>query len=200
MKLILASASPRRADLLRQVGIDFQVVVPDISEDLDGSLPPSQIVTRLALRKALAVSKRFDQGFVLAADTLVIHRGIILGKPADQDDARRMLSLLSGDEHEVMTGMVLVDAASGRSESALSKTSLWLKAMTESEIEVYIATGEPLDKAGAYGIQGRAALFVEKIEGCYFNVVGLPLSLLYDLMKSMQAPIWLSRKDRDNAK
>jgi septum formation protein len=200
MKLILASASPRRADLLRQVGIDFQVVVPDISEDLDGSLPPSQIVTRLALRKALAVSKRFDQGFVLAADTLVIHRGIILGKPADQDDARRMLSLLSGDEHEVMTGMALVDAASGRSDSALSKTRVWLKTMTESEIEVYIATGEPLDKAGAYGIQGRAALFVEKIEGCYFNVVGLPLSLLYDLMKSMQAPIWLSRKDRDNAK
>jgi len=200
MKLILASASPRRADLLRQAGIDFQVVVPDISEDLDGSLPPSEIVVRLALRKALAVSKRFDQGFVLAADTLVIHRGIIFGKPADQDDARRMLSLLSGDEHEVMTGMALVDAASGRSESALSVTRVWLKAMTESEIEVYIATGEPLDKAGAYGIQGRAALLVEKIEGCYFNVVGLPLSLLYDLMKMVQAPIWLSRKDRDNAK
>lgn len=200
MKLILASASPRRADLLRHAGIDFQVVVPDISEDLDGSLPPSEIVVRLALRKALTVSKRFDHGFVLAADTLVIHRGIILGKPADQDDARRMLSLLSGDEHEVMTGMVLVDAASGRSENAFSVTRVWLKAMTVSEIEVYIATGEPLDKAGAYGIQGRAALFVEKIEGCYFNVVGLPLSLLYDLMKSMQAPIWLSRKDRDNAK
>lgn len=200
MKLILASASPRRADLLRQAGIDFQVVVPDISEDLDGSLPLSEIVVRLALRKALTVSKRFDHGFVLAADTLVIHRGIILGKPVDQDNARRMLSLLSGDEHEVMTGMVLVDAASGRSENAFSVTRVWLKAMTVSEIEVYIATGEPLDKAGAYGIQGRAALFVEKIEGCYFNVVGLPLSLLYDLMKSMQAPIWLSRKDRDNAK
>ncbi len=199
MKLILASASPRRAELLRQSGIPFQVVIPDVSEDLAGSLQPHDLVVRLALRKALAVAERFNQGFIIAADTIVFLRGTIMGKPVDQDDARRMLRLLSGGKHEVLTGIALVDAVTGRSETAVSITGVWLKDLTESEIDFYVATGEPLDKAGAYGIQGLAAVFVEKIEGCYFNVVGLPLNLLYNLMKRMQVPIRLSRKDRDNA-
>lgn len=188
MKLILASASPRRADLLRQAGISFQVIAPDIEEDLTVSLPPQEMVTWLAHKKALAVSKGLDRGIILAADTIVLHRGKILGKPLDQDDARCMISHLSGDEHEVLTGIALFDAASGRSESAVSTTRVWLKTLTEAEIDTYLATGEPFDKAGAYAIQGQAALFVERIEGCYFNVVGLPLSLLHDLMKRMQTP------------
>lgn len=199
MKLILASASPRRADLLRQSGIPFQVVIPDVSEDLNGVSEPHEMVTRLALRKALAVSERFKHGIIIAADTVVLYQGVVMGKPRDHDDAWRMLRLLSGDKHEVLTGIALVDAASGRSECAVSTTGVWLKDLTESEIDFYVKTGEPLDKAGAYGIQGLAALFVEKIDGCYFNVVGLPLNLLYSLMKLMQVPIWLNGKDCDNA-
>lgn len=199
MKLILASASPRRADLLRQSGIPFQVVIPDVSEDLNAVPEPQEMVTRLALRKAIAVSEHLKQGIILAADTVVLYRGAVMGKPRDHDDARRMLRLLSGDKHEVLTGIALVDAASGRSECAVSTTGVWLKDLSDGEIDSYVKTGEPFDKAGAYGIQGLAALFVEKIEGCYFNVVGLPLNLLYSLMKLMQVPIWLNGKDCDNA-
>lgn len=189
MKLILASASPRRADLLRQCGILFRVDEPGISEEADPGLLPHQVVTELALKKAHTVSDRYKDGFILAADTIVYHRETVLGKPVDQNDARRMLTLLSGDVHEVLTGIALVDARSGRSEKGFSSTRVWLKPLSVIEIDAYIASGEPLDKAGAYGIQGRAALFVEKIEGCYYNVVGLPLSLMHDLLKSMQIEI-----------
>jgi septum formation protein len=198
MKLILASASPRRAALLRQVKIPFIVVAPEMSEEISGSLTVHEMVTNLALRKAHAVAKKLDRGLVLAADTVVLHRGLIMGKPADRDDARLMLSRLSGDKHEVATGMALVDAASGRFESAVSITAVWFKHLSDMEIDAYVMTGDPLDKAGAYGIQGPAALFVEKIEGCFFNVVGLPLNQLYDLLLRMQMPIWLNRKDCDN--
>lgn len=198
MKLILASASPRRAALLRQVKIPFTVVVPELSEEVSGSLKMHEMVITLALRKAHAVSKQLDCGLVLAADTVVQHQGLVMGKPADRDDARFMLSRLSGDKHEVATGIALVDAASGRLETAVSVTAVWLKHLSAMEIDTYVMTGEPLDKAGAYGIQGPAALFVRKIEGCYFNVVGLPLNLLYDLLLRMQVPVWLNRKDCEN--
>ncbi len=189
MSLILASASPRRAELLRQVGIPFQIVIPGVSEIKFSSLPPQEMVARLSLEKALAVSTRLEEGIILAADTVVLHRGVIMGKPADQKDARRMLRLLSGDQHTVLTGLTLLDATSGKYECRVSETKVWIRELSESDLDAYVATGEPLDKAGAYGIQGRAALFVEKIEGCYFNVVGLPLNLLYDLMQRMQIRI-----------
>ncbi len=189
MKLILASASPRRAELLRQAGMDFEIIVPDLAEENFSNLPPREMVARLSLEKALAVSSRLKEGYIIAADTIVFHRGIKLGKPVDLADARRMLSLLSGEQHTVLTGLTLLDAVSGKYESGITTTMVWMKRLNANELDAYISTGEPMDKAGAYGIQGRAGLYVEKIEGCYFNVVGLPLSLLYDLMQRMKIRI-----------
>ncbi len=187
MNLILASASPRRAELLRQVGISFEIVKPGIDEIPDYTLPPGDMAAKLAREKALKVSKNLEDGIILAADTIVFHRGEVLGKPHDPEDARRMLNLLNGDVHEVLTGLMLLDAATGREESGISVTRVWMKDLSADDIDAYISSGESFDKAGAYGIQGKAALFVEKIEGCYFNVVGLPLGLLFDLMKRMQS-------------
>lgn len=200
MKLILASASPRRAELLRQAGIAFDLVIPDISEVVEGQLAPEQLVCLLARRKAEAIARKIDRGLVLTADTLVHYRGLMLGKPADDEEARRMLQLLSGDHHEVITALYLIDAATGRIESGLSTTTVWMKELTLQEIAAYLATGEPYDKAGAYGIQGLAALFISRIEGCYFNVVGLPLSLLQELLNNMHFTTWLNGDDQDNAK
>jgi len=200
MKLILASASPRRAELLRQVAIPYEAVEPLVEESVSEKLEPQDMVMSLALRKAHAVSGRLKEGVILAADTVVLHRGEILGKPAGIADACRMLRRLSGDNHDVLTALVLLDAASGRIESGISKTRVWMKQLTDEQIDAYTAGGEPLDKAGAYGIQGKGALLIEKIDGCYFNVVGLPLGLLYDLMRRMGLPTWLNRKDGDYEK
>ncbi len=182
MSLILASRSPRRAALLKQAGIAFKVVVPAVSEELDSSLTPEELVLGLALKKAESVAAAKPASLVLGADTLVLHRNKILGKPAGEEEARRMLKLLSGDCHTVITGIALLGSASGILERSLSRTRVWMKKISQHEINAYVATGEPLDKAGAYGIQGKAGLYVEKIEGCYFNVVGLPLGALYDLL------------------
>lgn len=194
MTIILASESPRRAELLRQVAIPFRVVAPAVSEELRGRPSPEEMVAQLALRKACAVSDRLPDGYVLGADTVVLHGETVLGKPVDSDDAARMLRLLSGGQHTVLTGLALVNAATGYFLERLSLTQVWVKTLVDSEIRAYIATGEPFDKAGAYGIQGKGALLVEKIEGCYFNVVGLPLSLLNEMITEMNIPTWLSRK------
>jgi septum formation protein len=195
LTLILASESPRRAELLRQVAIPFRVVAPAVSEELSGKPSPQEIVALLALRKARAVSDRLADGCVLGADTVVLHGETVLGKPVDPEDAVRMLRLLSGSRHSVLTGLALVNAATGYLLERLSLTQVWIKTLAEDEIKAYVATGEPFDKAGAYGIQGKGALLVEKIEGCYFNVVGLPLSLLNEMITEMNIPTWLSRKD-----
>lgn len=192
MTLILASASPRRADLLRQAGLSFRIIVPEVEEMITGKVPPQELVKQLSREKAQQVAAKIKSGFVLGADTLVFHRKAILGKPGDHDEAREMLKRLQGDRHEVLTGLCLVDAATGNFESGMAITAVWLKPLSDGQINAYIATGEPLDKAGAYGIQGKAGLFVEKIEGCYFNVVGLPLGLLYDLLKKTKQPFWLN--------
>ncbi|MDZ4133077.1 MAG: Maf family protein [Dethiobacteria bacterium] len=194
MTLILASESPRRAELLRQVAIPFRIVAPAVSEELSGRPSPEEMVAQLALRKAQAVSDRLPDGYVLGADTVVLHGETVLGKPVDSDDAARMLRLLSGGRHSVLTGLALVNAATGDLLERFSLTQVWVKTLADSEIRAYIATGEPFDKAGAYGIQGKGALLVEKIEGCYFNVVGLPLSLLNEMIAEMNIPTWLSRK------
>ena len=186
MNLILASASPRRAELLRQVGISYKIIKPELEEKPDIEKTPRDIALALAEDKARFVAQKLDRGVVLAADTLVVYQGELMGKPVDNDDARRMLCLLSGSRHEVITGLVLLDAASGLVEKDYSKTTVWMKRLSEQEIEGYVKGGEPLDKSGAYGIQGSAALFVDRIEGCYFNVVGLPLSLLYSMMQKLQ--------------
>lgn len=194
MNLILASASPRRAELLSQIGISFTIIKPALEEKPDLKRKPHEIALALAEDKARFVAQKLDRGVVLAADTLVVFQGELMGKPVDIDDARRMLRLLSGSRHEVITGLVLLDAASGLVEKAYSKTTVWMKDLSEQEINDYVKGGEPLDKAGAYGIQGKAALFVDRIEGCYFNVVGLPLSLLYDMIQKMQFTIQQNKR------
>lgn len=198
MKLVLASASPRRAALLMQAGIPFRVEAPSLEEEISPGEKPDRVVVRLALEKALSVSGSCGRAFVLGADTIVVCRDEVLGKPADRDDARRMLNLLGGKQHHVYTGLALVNASTGGYETAVARTRVWLKALSAGEIEAYLDTAEPMDKAGAYAIQGRAGLFVDRIDGCYSNVVGLPLGLLFELMKKMQFRTWLVRKDGDH--
>ncbi|HSW35365.1 MAG TPA: Maf family protein [Candidatus Limnocylindrales bacterium] len=200
MKLILASASPRRAMLLSQVGIPYQVIIPDFSEMITEDIAPDQLVLEFAMKKARSVSCRLRSGLVLAADTVVWHRGKILGKPDNEEDARRMLRLLSNECHKVLTGIALVDVAAEKYETGYSETSVWMKQLSEEIIDAYIATGEPMDKAGAYAIQGRAAIFIAKLEGCYFNIVGLPLGLLHDLLLKISLVSWYNWKDGDYAK
>jgi septum formation protein len=182
--IVLASASPRRRELLTQVGIPFRVVPGDIDEnnaDLSGT--PEQKAERLAYMKAKDVASGLDDGLVIGADTIVVCGDEIFGKPADENDARRMLMKLGGREHQVITGIAVVDASSGKARTGHEVTRVRFAELTDREIEYYISSGEPFDKAGAYAIQGRAAIFVESLDGCYSNVVGLPLSRLYCLLK-----------------
>lgn len=175
--LILASASPRRAELLRAAAIPFEVVVANVDESVLPGEKPRDHVRRLAEAKARAVADRMAGRLVLAADTVVVVDGLILGKPADQADARRMLRLLSGRGHEVMTGVCL----DRRVEVAV--TTVEFAPLSDAEIEWYVASGEPADKAGAYAIQGLASRFVTRLEGSYSNVVGLPVTLVYAMCR-----------------
>lgn len=182
-KVILASASPRRNNLLQKLGLAFETDPADIDESISPKENPVDAVQRIAAAKAGAVGDRHPDSVVIAADTVVVCKGQILGKPADKTDAYNMLSLLSGVEHEVITGLCVLDTATGRGETGHEMTRVWFRELETDEIKAYIATGEPLDKAGAYAIQGLAAIFVAGIEGCYYNVVGLPLSRLYLMLK-----------------
>jgi len=182
---ILASQSPRRSELLRQVGLSFTIDPADVDETILSGESPEAYAVRVALEKARVASKRAGKGIVIAADTIVVLNGTILGKPADARDAERMLDMLSGKAHRVITGLVLMDVATGKTVTRTAVTKVWFKILSPGEIRSYAATGEPLDKAGAYGIQEKGALLVEKIEGCYFNVVGLPLSLLGAMLKEL---------------
>ncbi|MGD0095714.1 MAG: Maf family protein [Terracidiphilus sp.] len=187
--LILASASPRRRDLLAQAGYWFEVHPAHIPEDPRINEDPIAYVTRLAREKAEAVlaelsSKYTEPLQVLGADTTVTIDNQILGKPEDCADAERMLRLLSGRRHQVITGVALVTA--DRAETAAETTSVQFLELSGEEIAAYVATGEPMDKAGGYAIQGRAARWIPRIEGCYFNVVGLPIALVSGLLKSFQ--------------
>ncbi|MDA5108996.1 Maf family protein [Brevibacillus thermoruber] len=175
--LILASSSPRRRELLQTLGLPFTVMTSDVDETTQPGMSPKAVVEELALRKARAVASRLDAGVVLGSDTVVVLDGRILGKPADEPDAFRMLSALQGREHTVYSGVALIDAATGRFEVAHSKTAVRIRPLTEREIRSYIATKEPMDKAGSYAIQGIGSTLVESIEGDYFTVVGLPLCL-----------------------
>lgn len=182
-KIILASGSPRRREILRQIGLDFSIEPADIDEGVKPSEPPLAYAVRVAKEKAEMAGKRTAEGIIIAADTIVVCNNLILGKPSDPADAGRMLRMLSGRMHQVITGLAVMDAASGRMAADSAVTMVWFRELTDREIGAYIATGEPLDKAGAYGIQGMGGLLVDRIEGCYFNVVGLPISLLYRILK-----------------
>ncbi len=177
--LVLASASPRRRELLTQAGFAFEAHPAEIPEDPGPGEEPAAYVTRLAREKAEAVYRELAQTrgkhlIVLGADTTVTLDGAILGKPRDEEDARRMLRMLSGRTHRVITGVALTTAAG--TEAGAESTTVEFLPMTEGEIAAYVATGEPIDKAGAYAIQGRAARWIPRIEGDYFNVMGLPLA------------------------
>ena len=182
MNLILASQSPRRRELLGLFHIPFAVRVADIDETMDPEKTPYDEVARVSLQKALAVSREADD-VVIAADTIVVCGGQVLGKPADEADAYRMLRLLSGREHQVMTGMAVLRG--DRQIVCTEVTDIHFRELSDREITAYIRTGEPMDKAGSYGIQGGAALFAEKLVGDYYNVMGLPVCRLDRILKTI---------------
>ena len=190
-KVILASHSPRRAHLLEQIGIPFTVMGSDVSEDMDVPADPEAHVLTLSRRKAQWAAERIREGVVLGVDTIVVLDGCILGKPDDAETAACMLRRLSGRWHRVFSGITLIyvnnlpkadNPLEVQSRSDFSVTRVKMRTISEAEIVRYVATGEPLDKAGAYGIQGKGAVFVERIEGCFYNVVGLPLSRLVRML------------------
>ena len=184
--LILASTSPRRAEILRAVGWPFEMRAPNVDETRTSAESPTQYVKRLARMKAAAVAAQLNEGLVLGADTVVVVEGEIFGQPRDSHDARRMLQLSRGNWHEVLTGVALVRAGKdGCSIVDHERTRVRFSQMTNEEIDWYIATGESMGKAGAYAVQGRAALFIEEIQGDFFNVVGLPVRLVYELSRKM---------------
>ena len=182
MQVILASQSPRRQELLKLFRIPFVVRIADIDETMDEGKLPYDEVARVSRLKALAVAREKGD-VVIAADTIVVCDGQVLGKPKDEADAHRMLRLLSGRDHQVMTGLTVVRDA--QVLSCTEVTDIHFRELTEKEIDAYIRTGEPMDKAGSYGIQGGAALFAEKLRGDYFNVVGLPVCRLGQLLKEI---------------
>lgn len=186
-KLILASRSPRRAEILRAVGWPFEAVASNIDETRGPHEDAVSYVKRLAQTKAETVAKQFPEALVVGADTVVLVDDEILGQPRDENDARRMLNLLSGKWHEVLTGVALVNKSSGNGVLVKHElTRVLFAGLSEEEIDEYISTREPMDKAGAYAIQGRAALFIEKIKGDYFNIVGLPIRLVYELIRTLE--------------
>ena len=185
MKLILASASPRRRRLLRQIGFTFQVIPSDVDEDEIISHDPLINIQALARLKARAVAASVEDGIIIGADTQILVDGETLGKPMDEADAARILCKLSGRSHEVITGVALINACTGREETWVETTLVTFRELLKEEISEYVGTREPMGKAGAYGIQGRAAAFVERIEGCYFNVVGLPLAKLSQKLRKL---------------
>ena len=175
--IVLASASPRRAELLKAAGIAFDILPAHVDESVHPGEAPEAYARRVSRAKASAVLQRSPGRPVLAADTVVVIDGHILGKPADPEDARRMLRLLSGKTHEVLTAVTLDE------ETRVERTTVEFAPLSSAEIDAYVASGEPMDKAGAYAIQGLASRFVTSIRGSYSNVVGLPVALVYTMLK-----------------
>ncbi len=183
-EIILASASPRRKELLAQIGLPFRVVPSCAEENIDADLTPDFLVQSLSLLKAADVAKsQGDGAIIIGADTVVVFEDEILTKPKDASDAKAMLARLSGKCHRVLTGLTVFRRRDGKSISVTEETKVYFKELSEKEIEAYVKTKEPLDKAGAYGIQGLGGVFVEKIEGDYYNVVGLPMMRLGKLLQ-----------------
>lgn len=181
---VLASKSPRRKELLKNIGIDAEIMPANIDEDLLTGLSPEKMVTELSMLKAMDVARSFGKNtFVIGADTVVCVDGEVFGKPENDAEAKAMLKKLSGRSHDVYTGYCVVNCEDGTSVAKYEKTAVYFRNLSEEEIDCYIQTREPMDKAGAYGIQQRGSKFVEKIEGDYFNVVGLPVCALVKLFK-----------------
>ena len=182
-RIILASASPRRKEILEIAGLKFSVDVSEYEEDMELGLKPHQLARFLSSEKAKTIAAKYKDALVIAADTFIVFKGKLLGKPHTGEEARRMLVLLNGKAHSVITGFTIIDTKTKKKLSRSVETKVYFRKMTEQEIESYVRTGEPLDKAGAYAIQGIGAVIVKKIEGDYFNVVGLPLNSLVEALR-----------------
>ncbi len=180
--IILASSSPRRQEMLRNLGLDFAIHPSGADESVDDGLKPSVIVELLAERKAADVASHYQEGLVIGSDTIVVLEEKVLGKPKDEQDAFSMLSSLQGKSHSVFSGLAIIDARTGSRKIGYVETKVTMREVTSEEIRQYIATGEPMDKAGAYAIQGLGSIFIEGIVGDYFSVVGLPVRLMADYL------------------
>ena len=193
-KIILASSSPRRKELLEKTGLKFEVEPADYIEDLNSDLEPHELAKKLSLEKARIVAKNNPDAIVIAADTIGVLKGKIIGKPRNEAEAKRILRRLSGKSHLVITGFTILDAEHGKTTTQTVDTLVYFRKLTGSEIDAYVRTGEPLDKAGAYGIQGLGAALVDHIDGDYDNVVGLPLIAVVENLKEFGINYMFSRK------
>jgi len=190
VRIVLASASPRRAELLRQIGLAFETLESSVPEEPGDETDPAMLAEKLALLKAQAAAGKCSAEVIIAADTIVSADGKLLDKPRDVREAAAMLRSLSGRRHEVLTGVAVIDRRGGRLLTHVEKTAVYMRVIPDDELDWYVQSGEPFDKAGGYGIQGRAAVFVERVEGCYFNVVGLPLSALWRMLHRLGVEPW----------
>ncbi|MBT9143036.1 MAG: Septum formation protein Maf [Dehalococcoidia bacterium] len=182
-KIILASTSPRRQELLARTGLVFEVVASNYEEDMTLPLEPHELAKQLSKGKAVAVAQKYNNAIIISADTFIVFADKILGKPHTPEKAKETLTALRGNTHLVITGFTILDTASNKSISRTVETKVHFRTLTDEEIEQYIATGEPLDKAGAYGIQGMGSELVDKIEGSYSNIVGLPIEEIMIALK-----------------
>ena len=182
-RIILASASPRRVELLEKIGLKFEAEPSNYEEDMHSELEPHEFARKISLEKAEAVASKHESAIVIAADTIIVFGGQILGKPHTENEARKMLETINGKSHSVITGFSIIDTGKNKTLSKSVETKIHVRKLTLAEIDAYVKSKEPLDKAGAYAIQGLGAVIVEKIEGDYFNVVGLPLSALTEALK-----------------
>lgn len=184
-KIILASSSPRRCELLKNIGLIFDIIPSSVEEHIDDEQSPEEVVKLLSSLKASDIAGKLEKGYiVIGADTIVVYNGQILGKPKDHEDAHTMLKTLSGREHHVLTGFTVIRTCDSKTITSYEKTIMKFRELTDQEIDAYIKTGEPMDKAGAYGAQGLGSLIIEKMDGDYFNVVGLPISQLGQVLKN----------------
>ena len=189
-KIILASGSPRRKRILAQIGLDFSVLSADIDEKKVRIKNPKLLVQELSLLKAKAVLSKRTTSIILAADTVVVFENKILGKPETEENARKMLRMLSNKKHSVITGFTIIDPKLKKVITKSEETKVWFRKISNEEIDAYVATGEPLDKAGAYGIQELGSVFVQKIEGDFFNVVGLPICLVVTELEKLGVKVF----------
>lgn len=181
--IILASASPRRKELLKRIGLKFKVDPSNYEENISSELEPHELAKSLSLEKAKLVAKKHMNALVIAADTFIVFEGKIVGKPRTETEAKEMLETISGRQHSVITGFTIIDTENNKALSKAVETKVYIRKLSSNEIEAYVESKEPLDKAGAYAIQGLGSVIVEKIEGDYFNVIGLPLGALTESLK-----------------
>lgn len=184
-RLVLASNSPRRIALLKLLGYYFEVIPHEIDECIYSDVSPTELVQNLAFLKANDVARKVENAIVIGADTIVLHDMCVLGKPKDTIDARRILSKLCNSEHDIISGVCIIDVPSKKKLLRIERTHIKMKNISEKEIEKYVSTGEPIDKAGAYAIQGEGGKFIEKIDGSYSNVVGLPLEAVQEMLNKL---------------